>query len=55
LYFLGFLFIYQAIHIVFHETGAAGADDNCYEKFNVAGNFDGHCGWNPDLRQFFSV
>lgn len=25
-------------------TGAGQADDKCYEKFNSAGNFNGHCG-----------
>ena len=25
---------------------AAGADDKCYEAFNTAGRFNGHCGLN---------
>jgi len=27
-------------------AGAEGADDQCYETFNTAGRFNGHCGLN---------
>lgn len=25
-------------------SGAIGADEQCYERFNPIGNFNGHCG-----------
>ncbi len=34
--------VYILLSVMF--SGASQADDKCYEKFNAAGNFNGHCG-----------
>lgn len=32
--------------------GAVGADDNCYEMFNMVGRFNGHCGHNASTGKY---
>jgi len=31
---------------MYFYPGAAAAADNCYDTFNTAGRFNGHCGLN---------
>ena len=33
-------------------TGAVKADQKCFEHFNSAGSFSGHCGWDPATGKF---
>jgi len=35
-----------AVRVMRCCSAADGADDKCYEAFNTAGRFNGHCGLN---------